>query len=346
MDEIVINGVTYDLSAEDQRAKLAANVATAEELVIEGAVVFRPGWNRNGIAPHPKQLSKYAKTAKGTPVLFAHDDHQILGVSQDMIYEEGKGLIQAMRFDKPQDGSQGLMQRMLGLRIAPRFSISWMPGETSEWECSECHKDMRDVTKPYEERCHHYPGQRLSTGGTVQALITDSTHAETSVTFSPAVPGTGLESSDDLERQVAELRDRKLVELSAHADGLARTALAAEQARATALQVERDRLQAVEDDRVVTDLRRRKGLTGDHAGLLTDYQRDRELVRRVLSRVPDSQISQILSTPPPQCRDEDLTPTGVSAADQLAAEVDRLCRDDPKRDRAATWRELRPRYNI
>jgi len=195
-ESITINGTTYNLSDMVGRNTLAADMASldeAEPVVIEDAVVYRSGWNRNGFALKPGVLKKYAGTANATPILYEHDSTKLLGASRGMRSERSNEAVkkddvlrQTMVLDDP------LAKRILALGIAPRFSIHMQRSENTSIECSACGADMMGDT------CPHWPGQRLEDGTAVQAWLTEPIHAETSVTFTPAVPGTGLSDLDDL----------------------------------------------------------------------------------------------------------------------------------------------------
>jgi hypothetical protein len=343
-ENLKINGATYDLSTESGLAGLAAAVeATPADapIMIEDTVVFRPGWNRNGFQPHPRQLARYAKSAKGTPILYCHDDQQVLGASRSMRLDPERGLLQTMELEATRDGVPGgppsLIRRMLALRIAPRFSISWLPGETTQLECSECKRDMRAWDAPESERCPHYPGQRLE-GRTVMALVTDCTHAETSLTFSPAVPGTGLESKEsELAELALSIRLHKYGE-SNHMDP--ETEVEVAPVLTAQIQPEVDALQAMDRDKLLAALRAatdelaemgrlrlelqarrhaevlaavrgfrsQKGiaLSVSDEALAAQYTADPTTFRALMAALPDSPLTQRVTGIPPLQADPDL----------------------------------------
>jgi hypothetical protein len=152
---------------------------------VSGARVFSNGWNRNFVRLKAGSLSKYAKTAHGTPVLFEHDPSKVLGVSGRMWAEKSSKdaknrdvLRQNMQLTSP------LARKVLGLGIRPRYSIALMELESTSYMCSECGGNMMNF-----KDCEHWPGQKVG-GATVFAEMTSAEHAETTITFTPAVPDT------------------------------------------------------------------------------------------------------------------------------------------------------------
>jgi hypothetical protein len=244
---------------------------------VDGVVVYRTGWNRNGVGLHADSLIGYAAGSGATPILYEHDSGQILGVSRGM-YAEGDALRQDMTLDHP------LVERLYALGIEPRYSIRVQRTEATRVICSECGHDMLSM------KCEHYPGQVVD-GRTVMGQITSGQHAETSITLTPAVPGTGLRD-DGLYDTIIGAR-------------LSAGALAGIQLRSVGTELERMRGEIAtyrhqDARRFVRSMREAKGLCGDEESLLALYEKDPQIVTALWTTLPDSALTKRVTGAPSQ----------------------------------------------
>lgn len=266
-----------------------------DPIQLDDAKVYKAGWNRNGFGVRASDLEAYAATAEATPILFEHDPTQIMGSSSGMRVEDGV-LLQSMLLDAP------LARRILGLGIAPRFSIHPQRTQTSRIECSACGSDMMS------RQCPHWPGQRLADGQTVMGWITDPSHAETSITFTPAVPGTGLSDDDALALSIQRSKmapEPPAPDRESEIDTLSQRIAAHEAtiAEMGARLAERDAeladIRHREVIKRVREVRLAKALSGSEDDLIRLYEQSPETFERLIASVPDSKLVERVTGPAP-----------------------------------------------
>lgn len=335
----------HEYSGESSLSHLRELVAAEDpdtEITLPRQTVYTSGWNRNGMF-EIGGLVEYSATVEGRPVLRGHNDKSTIsgrcGSGSVVQAEEGR---EALQQDVLVSGRDALQD----LASGADFGFSIAPLETSH---TEVHCNIHHA--PLSE-CECWFGDTdEETGTPFRAVLYGCEHGETSITPYPACEGTGGHAARLAVPRSLQLKARRIRfssdfrgELDERDQLTAK--LAAEQSRVAALAVERDRLQLEADDKRIVEARKIKAIQGSHAEILAAYRKDREAGEFWIAHMSDNQLSQTLSQAPGQLRDEDLAPTGQSAADQLFSEVQRRCAADPKLNPVEEWARLRAKADI
>jgi hypothetical protein len=357
------DGETYAIGNDAGRFALtkALRTATADQLtepvVLNDVVVYRDGWNRNGLGFTPEALRSVATTATGKAHLFDHNSQLRMGcvLSSRLVEDEsGCAIVQSLEV------STDFGLRTLALGIRPEYSIQWQSSPETVVLCSSHAAPLVD--------CSCWPGDRLSDdddddgdGGVVMALWTHATHGETSQTFLPAVPGTGqgqLHSSPYLlqltqqriARRGSPMKIDDGIEPTTQAEPI--TAALSEMQAELAVSNEKvtlltARLERVECERVETEsrkmvraLRVEGRLVGDERAMLEARAQNPGLFDTVLSFVkPNSahQFGQVTGA----ANGAPEAPVSQNDFYSLRARIEARLTDDPTLDADRVWAEER-----
>ena len=348
------HGETYALSNEQGRQALVKALRTStaddrsEPIVLNDVVVYRDGWNRNGLGFTPQALKRVSDTAKNDGLLFDHNSQLQLG------------RVLSSRLVTTDDGEQTIVQSLeystqlgldtLALGVDPEYSIQWQSTADTSIVCSACDVDMFSTSD-----CSCWPGETSEDGSTVMALWTDATHAETSQTFTPAVPGTGpgqLSTAPFLQRlsdhrstsggknnmdpitteQAPAMLTEELTTL--------RSQLATAEDRAGLLEARLERLECERIEKesrdIVRSLRQQGRLVGDEGEMLRSRAKDPILFDQIVGFVkpnPSHTMGQTVGAadglPTPAVSQSDFYALRDRVAAQLAA--------DPNLDADRVW---------